>query len=198
MGYTNGLRFKAVIKSEYRKYINEVVNGDIVSFIELYNTYPNELPFLKEFVETKDYADSIGFSSSTDWMPNTWSVMSAPIDSVSYRLFLFDFNEDTGIYQFTTVNKNKDNSMEFFVENVAPHLVEKVIAIYTHNDQESIYRCYDLVDGKIVNVANIEVDSIGYSFEIIETIHKSFELTDTWKHHLDWDESRKPEQPTSY
>lgn len=191
MGEYTGLRFKAVIKPEYSKYFDELVHGDVDSFQEMYNYYPQELPFLKEFVETKRYADAIGICGGDSYMPDTWSITDVERPD-TWELFHFYYDESTRVYTFATVNKNTDDSMQFFLKNVAHHFIEEVIAIYTHYNHSGLYSCYDLVGGKLEEVALLEITDEGYAHTLKVKEGSSFELTDVWKKHVDWDESFKP------
>lgn len=147
MGMYTGLRFKAIIKKEYRE--------DIKIVMESRYWEDCKHKELIEFNEVIGGCDSIPFGELC-YMPDQWKVETGKVDKYGYEEYAdtdgFEayFNEHTGLWCFQCSLKNYESEIEYFLENVATLIVEKSIHIEKIYEQWESSIMYEIKDGKLI------------------------------------------------
>lgn len=119
MGMYTGLRFKVIIKPEFRQIMEEIINTD--KHFE-WGVYENT-PFTTEW---KEYSRS----SFIPWgcvcyMPDEWG------DNIN------QYDKQTGTWQVVCSLKNYSDTIEYFLENVLAKIIEDfdyIEALYEEDD----------------------------------------------------------------
>lgn len=138
MGMYTGLRFKAIIKKEYRDDINQLINDSN----ETWRVCKNEV--LKSF-DTINRSDFIPFGPLC-YMPNCWE---NPENEEATDGFERYFNKATGLLCFQCSLKNYNNTIEYFINNIASLICEELIHCEVLYEEFSTSTFYELKCGKI-------------------------------------------------
>lgn len=145
MGMYTGLRFKGVVKKEYREMMDEIHQGvEWSDFVEAF-------PFLNEYAK-QDRAEFIP-RGVLCYMPNDWEKGKFP-NQVATDGFERSINLTTGVWTFQCSLKNYNDEIEQFFEEVLPHLLESAQHIeYRYEEwDESVFYVFE--NGKIVEKLN--------------------------------------------
>lgn len=146
MGMYTGLRFKAIIKKEYRKDIKQLMND----FDECWGSCENEV--LKSF-EIISRSSFIPFGSLCN-MPDCWE---NPDNEEATDGFERYFNEATGLLCFQCSLKNYNNTIEYFINNIASLICEELIHCEVLYEEFSTSTLYELNSN--------EIKELGYGIE---------------------------------
>jgi hypothetical protein len=141
MGHYTGLRIRAVVKEELRKHI-EILHWD--SSWDRMLMYHRDVGgdkilenALKAWIE-RDRCQFIPFGAVA-YMPSDWG------DNVR------EINGKTGVWEFCCSLKNYDKTIEYFLENLLPLLIESCKWCEKRQEgSEGASTHYRLVDGKMV------------------------------------------------
>ena len=162
MGMYTGLRFKAIIKEEYREAINELMERDTMeSWLDTTEGYP-EMEFAKEYAEMSR-SDFIPFGSLA-YMPDEWEELIDESKGKQWNNYKAakgwerEFNIDTGYWQFQCSLKNYGSEIEKFLKDVASVIVKKAIHVEVHYEEDRYGRLHELVDGEWVENESKSVD----------------------------------------
>lgn len=158
MGMYTGLRFKAVIKEEYRPVIKKMMD-DQLNWEELIKVFPWFT--IAEALSTSFRGTSIPYGGLA-YMPDSWEVLREDHEKYEYSWdkrmdhpeFERKFDEETGIWQFQCSLKNYESDIELFLNTVAPAIVQEVIHIESHYEESSYGYLYILQDGKLIEDPN--------------------------------------------
>lgn len=134
MGMYTGLRFKVVIKPEYREILNTILNED--DFLE-WGYYENT-PFTKEWM---NYSRSCFIPwGAICYMPDDWEDHS-----------ISNFDIKTGIWEVRCSLKNYERTIEYFLENVLSKIImsSDLIERRYEEDEESTFYSFNKDEEKI-------------------------------------------------
>lgn len=154
MGMYTGLRFKAVIKEEFREAIKEFMEEGL-DWDQMKAYYPSLEPLTVmegysrgDFIphgsveltawEIKDATSKFGYRTPSEWLRN--------------------YDEKTGIRTFQCSLKNYDSTIDYFLENVAAKIVEEVIHIETLYEGDRYGTFYKLENEELIRYENKEID----------------------------------------
>jgi hypothetical protein len=143
MGMYTGLRFKGIVKPEYRGMI-----ADISDHGE-WEEYMDEYPWLRTFAE-KDRSIMIP-RGALSYMPDSWED-----NSISTAGFHRQFNQETGYWAFQCSLKNYDSEIQEFIETVVPIIMEETQHIEVLYEEWSGSVLYGLKEGKTVRIGEIK------------------------------------------
>lgn len=140
MGMYTGLRFKGIVKPEFRK---ELVG------IAMFGDWENaESDFFREF-------GKLGRSSfiphgALCYMPNEWEESIFPHQGVSAATDGFNkiYDEHIGYWSFQCSLKNYENEIEQFFEMI-PKFIEKIEHLEYYYEERQFSERYDIIDGKV-------------------------------------------------
>lgn len=137
MGMYTGLRFKGIVKEEFRKGFEIIaLNGD-------WESHNN--PRLKQFGEV-DRASFIPCGSLA-YMPDEWEEGEYP-DEVATDGFNRTYDEDTGYWAFQCSLKNYSNTIEMFFK-LLPYFIESIEHCeYFYEEFDWSWK-YELIDGEV-------------------------------------------------
>lgn len=142
MGMYTGLRFKGIVKPEYREMIKEINDGaDWSDFAE-------KFPFLTNYASL-DRAEFIP-RGSLAYMPDSWEEGKFPNQEATDG---FERNIDlkTGYWTFQCSLKNYNQEIQQFFSEVLLEIIDSVDHIEYYYEEWARSKFYELKDGKIVN-----------------------------------------------
>ncbi|WP_226465973.1 hypothetical protein [Bacillus subtilis] len=137
MGMHTGLRFKGIVKKEFRGLVKNLM-VDRLEWMDIYEHYP-QFEFLRVWAGYKR-SYRIPFGDLVN-MPVEWVE-----DSVKFKP---NFEEDTGLWTFQCSLRNDVGTIEKFFDDIVPRLVEKSIHIERFYEEWSRSQLYEIVDGKV-------------------------------------------------
>ena len=145
MGMYTGLRFKGIVKKEYREDIELLLND------------PEEWKACKhkelhEFGNSFDRSGFIPFGSLS-YMPDCWEGEpydeKKPWDCPDTDGFDRKFNRETGYWSFQCSLKNYEDEIEYFINKIVPLICDKVIHCEEFYEEWEVSNLYELEDGEI-------------------------------------------------
>lgn len=162
MGMYTGLRFKGIVKEEYRDVIDVLMNDETVDCWEdLLERFDN-LEFAEDFIY-RPRSSMIPFGGLA-YMPDEWEEYINPElgdkwdnlrDADGWER---SFNKETGYWQFQCSLKNYDGEIKSFVNVLLPVILEKSIYIESKYEESRYGFVYELVDGEMIENENKKVD----------------------------------------
>lgn len=179
-----GLRFKGIIKEEYREDIDTLIN-DKDCF--RWGNLKHEL--FKEF--NKVSRSSFIPFGSLSYMPDDWEVSTGEKDEYGFDIlsatdgFNREFDKETGFLSFQCSLKDYENTIEYFLKNVLTKICEKSYHIEELYEEDSVSTLYKIENGEL-----IELDyGIIYDYEYewfsgeiikndIDILYKDFDFND--------------------
>lgn len=154
MGMYTGLRFKGIVKPEYRDMVQNIFFHDYE-----WEDYKERYPFLKEFAELN--RSLMIPRGALAYMPSSWD--NGSIDSEGFDRHL---DMTTGYCSFKCSLKNYSNEIYTFIQTVIPIIMEKTDHIEVMYEEWSGSRMYQLMHGTIIEVEGIKYqdddDEMGY------------------------------------
>ncbi|MEM5592822.1 hypothetical protein AAHH67_15635 [Niallia circulans] len=142
MGMYTGLRFKGIVKPEYREMIKEINDGAD------WNDFTEKFPFLTDYAN-QDRAEFIP-RGSLAYMPDTWEEGEFP-DQMSTDGFERSINLETGYWTFQCSLKNYNQEIEQFINEVLPKIIDSAEHIEYFYEEWARSIFYELKDEKIVD-----------------------------------------------
>ena len=142
MGMYTGLRFKGIIKPQYRKMIQHISNND-----GLWRNY-HHLDFLTNYLRLSR-AEFIP-KGALAYMPDSWEDESIPADS-----FRDYFDPETGYWAFRCSLKNYEDEIDVFLKDVLPIIAESAEHIEVLYEEWSASNLYELKDNKVFHTDQI-------------------------------------------
>lgn len=145
MGMYTGLRFRGHVKPEYRAMIKSVLERDLH-----WDDWISDYPFIENFANLPR-AVMIPFGGLA-YMPDEWE----DNDNVLTSSFKHQFSMDTGYWVFNCSLKNYDSEIDVFINEIIPVICESTDWIEEFYEEWHESNCYELMDGKIVEVQGVE------------------------------------------
>lgn len=135
MGDYTGLRFKGIVKKEYR--------DDIKTLLETEDYSKLKHDIFKEFTKCERYS-MIPFGNDIEAVESRWET------NQNKDGFDTKFNYETGFFSFQCCLKNYDSTIEYYLEKVVPEVYEKIIHceyLYCYDTVSRLYKLYELEHG---------------------------------------------------
>lgn len=148
MGMYTGLRFKGIIKEEFRE--------DIKTMLEEGEWDNCESQVLRDYSQVSR-SSFIPFGSLS-YMPDCWEEETGMKNEYGWDItkdtdgFNRYFNEETGLLCFQCSLKNYDDTIEYFLEKVIPVICIKTIHIEYLYEESTISTMYELKDGELKQI----------------------------------------------
>ena len=160
MGMYTGLRFKGIVKPEYRNMIVEIMKEYTD---EGWEKFVGEFPFLTEFASLSR-CNMIPWGSLC-YMPDSWED-----DSIQTEGFKRHFDPETGYWSFQCSLKNYSGEIACFLNEVVPVIIEESQHIeYLYEEwYESILA--ELKDGAVVRTGHLQYEYAPDSFHWAQII----------------------------
>lgn len=146
MGMYTGLRFKGIIKPEYRDMIHHIYNEG------LWRNY-HHLDFLTNYLKLSR-AEFIP-KGALSYMPDSWEDESIPADS-----FNDYFDLETGYWAFQCSLKNYEDEISVFLRDVLPAILQSSEHIEVLYEEWSSSNLYKLKENKIVRAGSVVYEYI--------------------------------------
>lgn len=145
MGMYTGLRFKGVVKKEFREKLKDIaLNGE-------WETSEDEI--LSKFAEI----ERAGFipCGALTYMPGNWQ--KGPYDEygdgAATEGFERSYDKETGIWTFQCSLKNYEGTIQEFF-NIVPYFIESVEHAEVYYEESAYSTKYELKDGVMVDTDN--------------------------------------------
>jgi hypothetical protein len=152
MGMYTGLRFKGVVKQEFREMIDEINQG------AEWSEFTEQYPFLKEYAK-QDRAEFIP-RGALSYMPNEWEVGKFPSQTPADG-FDNSINMENGYWSFQCSLKNYNGEIQHFLKEVLPEIIDSSDHIEYYYEEWARSKFYELKDGKIIE-SDREGELYGY------------------------------------
>lgn len=151
MGMYTGLRFKGIIKEEYRDDINTLINNE-----ECYEWGSLNHELFKEYdkVSRSSFIPFGGLS----YMPDSWEEEIGRKDEYGYEItkdtdgFDRKFDINTGLLTFQCSLKDYDSTIEYFLNNILVVICEKAYHIEELYEESSISTMYKIEKGILITL----------------------------------------------
>lgn len=144
MGMYTGLRFKAIIKKEYRE--------DIDIILKSKNSWEDCSHELFKDYSKVSRSDYIPFGSPA-YMPEVWEGEpydeEKPWNCRATNGFDRYFNKETGLLCFQCSLKNYDSTIELFLNKVAKVIIDKTIHIEVLYEEDEVSTLYNIENNNI-------------------------------------------------
>ncbi|WP_346938229.1 hypothetical protein [uncultured Clostridium sp.] len=151
MGMYTGLRFKGIIKEEYRDDINTLINDkDCFKWGNLQH----------ELFEKYDKVSRSSFIPFGDlsYMPDSWEKDTGKRDEYGYKItkdtdgFDRKFDRETGLLAFQCSLKDYDDTIEYFLNNILIAICEKAYHIEELYEENNISTMYKIENDKLITL----------------------------------------------
>jgi|GEM_PF-1141135 len=149
MGMYTGLRFKGIIKQEYRDDINDLINN-CSEWEDL------QCDIFKDF--SKISRSSFIPFGGLSYMPDLWEEDTGLRDKYGYMItkdtdgFDRKFDKETGLLTFQCSLKNYDDTIEYFLNNILVAICEKSYHIEEFYEESNISTMYKINDGELITL----------------------------------------------
>lgn len=168
MGMYTGLRVKCIVKKEYRKDIDKLINTDDLEWKDL-----DDITF-KAFAQI-NRSSMIPFGSLS-YMPDEWEKPTGGKDKWGFDETIdtdgFDrfFNVDTGVLCFQCSLKNYESTIEIFLNIFLSKICQKSYHIEKLYEEDGISTLYKIENGALqeldCGIVYREYDDNNYWYEI--------------------------------
>lgn len=141
MGMYTGLRFKGIIKNEYREDVKKAIT-------DIEGAWGNcEHEELKKF-DKVDRSFCIPFGGLS-YMPDCWEESENENATNGFGRY---FNETTGLLCFQCSLKNYEDTIEYFIEKVIPVICEKLIHCEVLYEEWEVSELYEFKEGIVTQL----------------------------------------------